>query len=53
VTIFPRRLECRACGLRLEGEVELAAADVPSSWKLEDVDPDDFNQAVEEGWLDL
>jgi hypothetical protein len=53
VTIFPQRLECRACGLHLEGEAELAAAKVQHSWKLEDVDPDDFQIAVEEGWLDL
>lgn len=53
VTIFPQRLECRACGLRLEGEAELTAAKVPHSWKLDDVDPSDFEIAVEEGWLDL
>jgi len=33
VTIFPRTLKCRACGLNLEGEPELAAARVPRSWK--------------------
>ncbi len=53
VTIFPQRLECRACGLRLEGEAELAAAQVPHSWNLENVDPDDFHVPVEEGWLEL
>jgi hypothetical protein len=53
VTIFPQTLECRACGLHLEGEAELAAAEVPHSWKLEDVDPDDFQIEVEEGWLDV
>ena len=53
VTIFPQRLECRACGLRLRGEAELAAAGVPHSWKLEDIDPDDFNVPVEEGWPDI
>lgn len=42
VTFSPGRLECRACGLSIEGEEELSAAEVPPSWKLEDVDPEDF-----------
>ncbi len=53
VTIFPQRLECRACKLGLQGEPELAAAGVPHSWKLDDVDPDDFNIDVKEDWPDL
>jgi hypothetical protein len=53
VTIFPQRLEYRACGLELEGEVELAAADVPRSWELDDIDPDHFREEPDYDWEDV
>jgi len=53
VTIFPQRLECRACGLELEGEAQLAAGGVPRSWELDDVDPADFRQEPDLDWDDL
>lgn len=54
VTIFPQRLECRACGLELEGEAELAAAEVPRSWELDDIDPEDFREEPDyDDWRDL
>lgn len=42
VTFFPGRFECRACELELEGEAQIEAAGIDSSWQLDDVDPTDF-----------
>jgi hypothetical protein len=44
VQFSPGGLECRACDLELEGEDELAAAGVPSTWTLpeDEVNPRDF-----------
>jgi hypothetical protein len=42
VTFFPGRFECHACDLALDGEVEIEAAGIESSWKLDDVDVADF-----------
>jgi hypothetical protein len=53
VTIFPQRLECRACGLELEGESELAAAEVTKSWELDDIDPDHFREEPDYDWDDV
>jgi hypothetical protein len=51
VTFYPSSLECRACGLALSGDGELVAAGVERSWKLDDVDPDDFRP--EPDWDDI
>lgn len=42
VTFFPGDFECRACGLKLDGEAELDAAGMDISWLLDDVDTADF-----------
>jgi hypothetical protein len=42
VRFYPERIECRLCGLRLEGDDELASANIDPSWLLEDVRPGDF-----------
>lgn len=42
VTFFPGGFVCRACELELDGEEELAAAGIETSWELEDVDAADF-----------
>jgi hypothetical protein len=43
VSFRPGHLECRVCGLELDGEEELQAAGFPEEWDLdEDVDPKDF-----------
>ena len=42
VTFRPGTLECRACGLVLDGQDQLMAAEVPESWEIEDADPMDF-----------
>jgi hypothetical protein len=41
-TFFPTRLNCRVCGLELDGDDELEAADIETSWELDDVDTGDF-----------
>lgn len=43
-------LECRACDLALDGEEELHAAGIPSSWQLDnrDVEPADFYESGDE-----
>jgi hypothetical protein len=48
VTFRPGTLECRACGLVLDGQDQLMAAEVPESWEIEDADPRDFNEPEEE-----
>jgi hypothetical protein len=42
VTYSPGYLDCRVCGLELDGEEQLAAAGVAKSWTLEDADAADF-----------
>jgi hypothetical protein len=42
VTFRPGTLECKACGLVLDGEDELRAGGVDESWQIEDADPRDF-----------
>jgi hypothetical protein len=44
VNFSPGTIQCRVCALTLDGEEELRAAGVPTSWQLdsEDVDPGDF-----------
>jgi hypothetical protein len=42
VTFYAGHLNCRVCGLELDAEDELAAADVELSWDLDDVDPQDW-----------
>lgn len=42
VTYRPSYLHCRVCGLELDGDDQLRAADVPEAWEIEDVDPADF-----------
>jgi hypothetical protein len=44
-TFVPGGLRCRACDLELDGEDELRAAGVESSWDVEDADPADFYEA--------
>lgn len=48
VTFRPGTLECRACGLVLDGQDQLMAAEVPKSWEIEDADPRDFYEPDEE-----
>jgi hypothetical protein len=50
VKLFPSTLDCRVCGLHLFTRTELDAADVPQSWEIEDVDPDDVSEAEREDW---
>jgi hypothetical protein len=38
VTFFAGHLECRACGLGLDGLEELRAAGLASSWEMEGID---------------
>jgi hypothetical protein len=42
VTFHPGYLECRVCGLELDGDDQLVAAEIEESWQIEDVDPRDF-----------
>lgn len=42
VSFFPGHLDCRACGLVLDGQEELVAAGVPDSIGLVDFDPERF-----------
>lgn len=42
VTFHPGYLECRVCGLELDGDDQLAAAEIEESWAIEDADPRDF-----------
>lgn len=42
VTLFPSYLTCRVCGLDLDGEEELRAAEIEDPIEIEDVDPADF-----------
>lgn len=42
VTFYAGQLECRVCGLELDGEDELSAAGIEESWELENIDPADF-----------
>ena len=44
VHFSPGTLDCRVCGLELDGEAELLAAGVPAKWDLDsdEVDPSDF-----------
>jgi hypothetical protein len=48
VRLVPYRLDCRICGLELDGADELAAADIEQSWELEDVDPAHFEADFED-----
>jgi hypothetical protein len=48
VRFRPGTLECRACGLVLDGQDQLMAAEVPESWEIEDADPRDFYEPDEE-----
>jgi hypothetical protein len=47
VRFAPGTLDCRVCGLELDGEAELRAAGVPAEWQLEDdeVNPSDFYES--------
>jgi hypothetical protein len=45
VKLVPYHLQCRICGLELDGADELAAAGLERSWVLEDVDAEDFYEA--------
>ncbi len=47
VTFLPGTLECRICDLVLDGEEQLRAAGLPTSWQLADVDPKDFYEQDE------
>jgi hypothetical protein len=49
VTFFPGHLQCRACGLVLDGEEELVAAGVPESIELMDFDSE---KLYREFWSD-
>ena len=42
VTFRPGTLQCRACGLVLDGEEQLRVGGVPESWEIADADPADF-----------
>jgi hypothetical protein len=48
VTFRPGTLECRACGLVLDGQDQLTAAEVPESWEVQDADPRDFYEPDED-----
>ncbi len=48
VTYSPGYLYCRVCGLELDGEEQLSAAGVPTSWTLEDADAADFYEPDED-----
>jgi hypothetical protein len=50
VTYSPGHLDCRVCGLELDGEEQLSAAGVPASWQIEDAEPQDFYDADEDDW---
>jgi hypothetical protein len=47
VTFYPYEMYCRACGLELRGD-QLNVADMADSWKLENVNPDDFQDIEDE-----
>lgn len=42
VTFTPGYLNCRICGLELDGDEQLIAAGVATSWHIDDADPADF-----------
>jgi len=44
VTLFPSYFTCKVCGLELDGEEELRAAEIEDPIEIEDVDPADFYQ---------
>lgn len=46
VHFSPGTLDCRVCGLELDGEAELEAAGVPAMWELDsgEIDPSDFRE---------
>jgi len=44
VTLFPGYFACKVCGLELDGEEELSAADIEEPIEIEDVDPEDFHE---------
>jgi hypothetical protein len=46
VRFSPGTLDCRVCGLELDGEAELEAAGVPAMWELDsdEVNPSDFHE---------
>jgi len=48
VTYSPGNLDCRVCGLELDGEEQLSAAGVPASWTLDDADAADFYEPDED-----
>jgi hypothetical protein len=50
VTFYPNRLECRTCGLRLDGLEELQAVGIERSWRVEDPDVDALRAAEAEAW---
>jgi flagellar hook-basal body complex protein FliE len=50
VTYSPGLLECRVCGLELDGEEKLQAAGLSTSWQFEDVNPADFYEPPENDW---
>jgi hypothetical protein len=50
VTLFPNHLECRACGLNLDGLDELVAAGLERSWRMEDVDADVLRAEYQQEW---
>jgi hypothetical protein len=47
VTFYPYEFYCKACGLELNGD-QLTVAGIAESWKLEDVNPDDFQDVEDE-----
>jgi hypothetical protein len=46
VYLYPEQLACLICGLQLDGQDELAAADIGLQIELEDVDASDFEEGT-------
>ncbi|MEX1102310.1 MAG: hypothetical protein WD739_11005 [Actinomycetota bacterium] len=49
---YPQRLQCRVCGLHLDGPQQIDGAEVPSNWELPDPNLDQLN-AWEARWADV
>lgn len=50
VTYLPGYLHCRICELELDGYDQIEAADIPTSWTVEDADPADFYEPEDDDW---